>query len=141
MHYKLESKILYGKSLADKIMANVAQEVKELKKEGVHPSLMTVMVGDDPASRVYLTSQKRQAETVGINCELVELSTSTSEQRLLRTLDKNHPASFRLSYSCCRPINSKLSGACTRERCGGGPLQPGAFICAQSGSLYSAFGG
>jgi methylenetetrahydrofolate dehydrogenase (NADP+)/methenyltetrahydrofolate cyclohydrolase len=83
----LESKILYGKSLADKIMANVAQEVKELKEEGLHPSLMTVMVGDDPASRVYLTSQKRQAETVGINCELVELSASTSEQRLLRTLD------------------------------------------------------
>ena len=106
MHYKLESKILYGKSLADKIMANVAQEVKELKKEGVHPSLMTVMVGDDRLHGVYLTSQKRQAETVGINCELVELSTSTSEQRLLRTLDNvNHPAINGVIYTCrCRPI-------------------------------------
>jgi methylenetetrahydrofolate dehydrogenase (NADP+)/methenyltetrahydrofolate cyclohydrolase len=79
--------ILYGKSLTDSILAGVAQEVKELKEQGVSPSLMTVQVGEHAASRVYLASQRRLAETVGITCELLELSSSTTQARLLRTID------------------------------------------------------
>ncbi|NLU50510.1 MAG: bifunctional 5,10-methylenetetrahydrofolate dehydrogenase/5,10-methenyltetrahydrofolate cyclohydrolase [Syntrophomonadaceae bacterium] len=83
----METKILYGKNLAEKILSGVRKEVKELKGKGVNPCLMTVQVGEDAASRVYLNSQQRQAETVGINCELLQLSAFTTQARLMRTLD------------------------------------------------------
>ncbi|MGE5404805.1 MAG: bifunctional 5,10-methylenetetrahydrofolate dehydrogenase/5,10-methenyltetrahydrofolate cyclohydrolase [Candidatus Saccharibacteria bacterium] len=89
-----KSKILYGKPLADAILGQVAEDVKQLKKEGVIPSLMTVQLGEDPASGIYLASQRRIGESVGINFEHMELSESTSQDRLLKILDvlNNDPA-------------------------------------------------
>lgn len=90
-----QSSILYGKKLADSILKDVAAGVRRLKEqEDIVPCLMTVQVGEDPASRVYLGSQRRIAETVGINCEHMELSSSTSQNRMLRLLDvlNNDPA-------------------------------------------------
>lgn len=90
-----QSNILYGKKLADSILKEVAASVKRLKeKEDIVPCLMTVQLGEDPASTVYLGSQRRIAETVGINCEHMELSASTSQNRMLRLLEvlNNDPA-------------------------------------------------
>lgn len=77
-----KSNILYGKTIADRVMSQVAKEVKELKTKGIVPLLMTVEVGEDAASRVYLTSQRRSAESAGISFESMELSAGTSQQRL-----------------------------------------------------------
>ncbi len=77
-----KSNILYGKTIADRVMSQVAKEVKDLKTKGIVPLLMTVEVGEDAASRVYLTSQRRSAESAGISFESMELSAGTSQQRL-----------------------------------------------------------
>lgn len=84
---KSSAEIIYGKPIADKVLQEVAQGVKQLSSQMESaPLLMTVEVGDDPASRVYLQSQRRTAELVGINCESIQLSEATSQQRLLSNI-------------------------------------------------------
>lgn len=75
--------ILYGKDLANSILEEVALEVSQLKQNNEEIFLMTLEVGSDPASRVYLESQRRAAQKVGINYECIELSQNTSQERLL----------------------------------------------------------
>ncbi|MGE5371553.1 MAG: bifunctional 5,10-methylenetetrahydrofolate dehydrogenase/5,10-methenyltetrahydrofolate cyclohydrolase [Solirubrobacterales bacterium] len=90
----MAAKVLYGKKLADKILAQVAEGVRDLRDLGTSPCLMTIQVGEDPASSIYLASQRKIAETVGINFEHMELSESTSQARLLKLIDilNNDPA-------------------------------------------------
>lgn len=82
----MDGKIIYGKSIVEQLLQEVAEGVKVLKEEGVSPLLMTVEVGVDPASRVYLASQRRMAETVGIDYESVQLSETTSQARLMSVM-------------------------------------------------------
>lgn len=79
----VKTNILYGKTIAGQVLNQVAQEVKELKEKGIIPLLMTLGVGEDQASRVYMTSQRRSAEKIGINFELMEMAASTPQNRLL----------------------------------------------------------
>lgn len=79
--------ILYGRLVRDKLLEEVAKEVKQIKEEyGKSPLLMTLEVGDHPASRVYLSSQKKTAEEVGISYETIQLSSGTSQERLLNMI-------------------------------------------------------
>ena len=109
----MQANILYGKNLADTILAGGAPGGKELKQEGINPCLMTVQVGEDPASQVYLSSQRRLAERVGISCELIELSANTSEDRLFKTIDNlnRDPAINGIILHMPLPshINSKMA--------------------------------
>lgn len=82
-----KAEVLYGKPIADQVLAEVAVGVKELSEQNITPLLMTVEVGDDPASRVYHQSQRRTAELVGINYESVQLSEGTSQERLVSILN------------------------------------------------------
>lgn len=84
----MESNLLYGKDVAENILAEVKKGTEVLKQRGVNPCLVTVRVGEDAASRAYFSAQRRQAEPVGINCELIELPSSIPESELLGTLDR-----------------------------------------------------
>lgn len=81
-----KSNVLYGKAIAEKVMNEVAEEVQELKARGIVPLLMTVEVGENAASRVYVTSQRRSAESIGINFELMEYAAGTSQKRLFNII-------------------------------------------------------
>lgn len=83
-----DPRIIFGKDLADAIIDEVAREIKELGATGSQPSLMTLEAGSDPASKVYQESQRRAARRVGINYETIELSEATSQQRLLKYVDR-----------------------------------------------------
>lgn len=61
--------ILDGKRIAAEIKKEVAEEVKELKKQGIRPGLATVLVGDDPASHIYVRNKVKDCEEVGIFSE------------------------------------------------------------------------
>ncbi len=76
------SNVLYGKSIADEVLNEVSQDVAGLKALGLSPLLMTVEVGSDPASKVYVSSQQRIADIVGINFESIRLAPSISQERL-----------------------------------------------------------
>jgi methylenetetrahydrofolate dehydrogenase (NADP+)/methenyltetrahydrofolate cyclohydrolase len=83
-----DPRIIFGKDLADAIIDEVAREIEKLGATGSQPSLMTLEAGSDPASKVYQESQRRAARKVGINYETIELSEATSQQRLLKYVDR-----------------------------------------------------
>lgn len=83
--------ILNGKEVSAKIKDELKKEVAALKEKGIFPGLAVVLVGDDPASRVYVNSKKKNCEELGIYSEEYTLSGNTSEEELLELIDKlNH---------------------------------------------------
>lgn len=76
--------VIDGKALAAKRKAQVAQQVKQLKKR---PGLAVILVGDDPASRVYVTSKRRDCEECGIYSEEFALPAQTGQKALLELVD------------------------------------------------------
>lgn len=79
----MSAKILNGTELAKKIRAGLKLEVEEMKREGILPGLAVVLVGDDPASKVYVGRKKKACEELGINSYEYLLDGGTSEKQLL----------------------------------------------------------
>lgn len=82
------AKILSGKIVSQKIRDGLKTEVENLKKEGITPGLAVVIVGDDPASRIYVNSKKKACAELGIYSEEHALPASTTEQELLELVEK-----------------------------------------------------
>jgi methylenetetrahydrofolate dehydrogenase (NADP+)/methenyltetrahydrofolate cyclohydrolase len=83
------AKILDGKGLAATIRAEVAEEVGRLKAErGVTPGLAVVLVGEDPASQVYVRNKRRACEAAGMRSRFHHLAADASEETLLRVVDE-----------------------------------------------------
>jgi methylenetetrahydrofolate dehydrogenase (NADP+)/methenyltetrahydrofolate cyclohydrolase len=75
--------ILDGASVAKAIKDEVATEVAEYSKRGLRPGLATVLVGNDPASHIYVSSKVRTCEQLGLYSEKIELSQATTTEELL----------------------------------------------------------
>ncbi|MBA62014.1 MAG: bifunctional methylenetetrahydrofolate dehydrogenase/methenyltetrahydrofolate cyclohydrolase FolD [Planctomycetaceae bacterium] len=76
--------IMDGKAISKKIQIEIAQEVSQfVEQSGVTPCLAAVLVGDDPASEVYVRNKHRVCERVGIASQMHKLPVSTSEDELL----------------------------------------------------------
>lgn len=79
-----EAKIIDGKAIAAEVRADVAHRVTALKRDhGVTPGLAVVLVGEDPASQVYVRNKGRQTVECGMNSFEHKLSADTSEADLL----------------------------------------------------------
>jgi methylenetetrahydrofolate dehydrogenase (NADP+)/methenyltetrahydrofolate cyclohydrolase len=79
--------IINGTEIAQEIRSEVAQGVSDLKAQhGVVPGLAVVLVGDDPASAVYVRNKGRACEETGIYSETVRLPQSTTQDELLETV-------------------------------------------------------
>jgi methylenetetrahydrofolate dehydrogenase (NADP+)/methenyltetrahydrofolate cyclohydrolase len=78
----MSATIIDGKALAAKVRGEVAAEVAELG----HVGLATVLVGDDPASEVYISLKQRAAQAVGIDARDIRLPADTPEAELLALL-------------------------------------------------------
>ena len=76
--------VIDGKALAAKRKAQVAEQVKQLRRR---PGLAVILVGDDPASRVYVTSKRRDCEECGIYSEEFALPARTGQKALLELVD------------------------------------------------------
>ncbi len=77
-------RILDGKQIADEIKAEVAREVKELIHQGTRPPQLTaVLVGENPASRVYVKNKGHTAEELGIESATIHLPETTPTELLL----------------------------------------------------------
>jgi methylenetetrahydrofolate dehydrogenase (NADP+)/methenyltetrahydrofolate cyclohydrolase len=78
-----------GKALAQEIRDAVRDEVAELRAvHGKAPGLVVVLVGDDPASRVYVRNKRKACDEAGIGGETLRLPAETSQAELLATLDR-----------------------------------------------------
>jgi methylenetetrahydrofolate dehydrogenase (NADP+)/methenyltetrahydrofolate cyclohydrolase len=83
------AKIISGKEIANEIRAEISAEVKEFKdKHGIVPGLAVVLVGENPASVVYVRNKGKACESVGIYSETFKLPETTSENDLLGLIDK-----------------------------------------------------
>lgn len=81
--------ILDGKQLAQQIRSELAEEVVEfIQNNGVVPCLAAVLVGNDPASEVYVRNKGRACEAVGIESQLHRLDANDASEELLRLIAK-----------------------------------------------------
>ncbi len=89
------AQIIDGKTISAKIKEGLKQEVAQMTAQGVRPGLAVVIVGNDPASRVYVNLKKRDCEELGILSKEYALPEDTSEEALLQLIDTlNHDASI-----------------------------------------------
>ena len=84
----MSARILDGTAIAEEIRRDVATEVAALVKLGVKPGLAVVIVGDDPASTVYVASKGKACLAAGMHSETVRLPESTTEKELLAVVDR-----------------------------------------------------
>ena len=83
------AKILSGKDVAQDMRTEMKAEVDKLKSEhGVTPGLSVVLIGEDPASKVYVRNKKRGCEEIGINSEEYRFPADYSEEDLLSLIGK-----------------------------------------------------
>ena len=82
-------RLLDGKVLADRVRKGVAEDVARLKAEhGRAPGLVVLIVGDDPASQVYVRNKRKACDEAGIGGDLLRLPAATSQPELLAALDR-----------------------------------------------------
>ena len=79
--------LIDGKLVSKKVKEDVANRVKELEEKGIKPGLAVIIVGDDPASRVYVNNKKKACTEVGFYSEEYALPADTSMEELLELID------------------------------------------------------
>ena len=83
------AQIIDGKRISAQIRAEIAEQTAAFKSErGYAPGLAVIIVGEDPASQVYVRNKKRACEEVGFYSESYELPADTSQEELLSLIDK-----------------------------------------------------
>ena len=82
------SKLIDGKVISAAVKAKVAEGVAELKKQGISVGLAVIIVGEDPASKVYVANKKKACEALGIVSEEYALPENTTEEELLALVDR-----------------------------------------------------
>ena len=85
----VSAQLIDGKKISAEVRAEVADSVREMKERlGVTPGLAVVLVGDDPASAVYVRNKQRAATEVGMEAQDVRLPADTSQERLLEHVEE-----------------------------------------------------
>lgn len=82
------AKLLKGKEVSARIKDEIKNEVIKLKERGIEPGLAVILVGDDPASKVYVNNKKKACEYTGIKSFEYLLPENTTEEELLRLIEK-----------------------------------------------------
>ena len=82
------AKILDGKAVSQRIKDELKIEVENLKKEGKTVGLAVIIVGDNPASRIYVNNKKKACEQLGIHSEEFALPAETTEEELKALVEK-----------------------------------------------------
>ncbi len=84
----MKARLLDGKAVAKEVKDEIRAEVAELARSGLIPGLATVLVGDHPASAIYVRNKRAACADVGIHSEGLHLPAATSEAELLKVIDE-----------------------------------------------------
>jgi len=84
----MSANIIDGKKIAESIREEIKLEVEKLKAEGVTPGLVVILVGEDPASQVYVRNKAKACEQLGYYSEVVRLPADTTQADLLELIGK-----------------------------------------------------
>ena len=107
------AQIIDGKAVSRAVRARVAQETLALKEQGVTPGLAVILVGEDPASQVYVRNKEKDCTECGILSQGYRLPVETEEGQLLELID---------GFQGFHPIDPELvpPASLIREFIGGG---------------------
>jgi methylenetetrahydrofolate dehydrogenase (NADP+)/methenyltetrahydrofolate cyclohydrolase len=84
----MTARVIDGKAVAAKLRAEYKQRIVKMRAEhGITPGLTVVLVGEDPASQVYVRNKIRDCAEVGIRSQLIELPATVAEAELLARID------------------------------------------------------
>ena len=82
------AKLIDGKKISAAVRGEIAEETKKfIKEHGFAPGLTVIIVGQDPASQVYVRNKKRACEEVGFASRVIEMPEDTTEEELLSVID------------------------------------------------------
>ena len=85
----MNDKILDGKGLAEKLNLALKDIISEtVDRTGIKPKLVTILVGEDPASKVYLNMKKRICAFMGMESEILELDEYISSEKIIKEINK-----------------------------------------------------
>jgi methylenetetrahydrofolate dehydrogenase (NADP+)/methenyltetrahydrofolate cyclohydrolase len=84
----VSAQLIEGKKISDSIREEIILEVEKLKQKGVTPGLVVILVGEDPASQVYVRNKAKACEQLGYYSEVVRLPAETTEQELLQLIER-----------------------------------------------------
>jgi len=79
----MDDKLIKGNEIKLLVHDQVKNEVNELKEKGITPGLVVVLVGDDPASAIYVRNKGKACDAVGIYSETIRMEASTSQEKLV----------------------------------------------------------
>jgi len=82
------AQIIDGKALAQKIRMDLKEEVENLKNKGINPKLAVIMVGNNPASKVYVKNKSKACEEIGVDYEEFLMDENTTMEELLNLIDE-----------------------------------------------------
>lgn len=83
----MSASIIDGKKLAAAVKAEAAAEVQQLKEQGVVPCLAVLLVGEDPASQVYVRGKANDCAECGIESRVIRLDAATTQEELLAQIE------------------------------------------------------
>ena len=79
----MEDKLIRGSEIKKLVHEQVKSDVEDLKKKGITPGLVVVLVGEDPASAIYVRNKNKACEAVGIYSETIHMDATTSQEKLI----------------------------------------------------------
>jgi len=83
------ARLISGTRISQDIKNEITEEVKEMKRtKGIVPGLSVILVGDNPASKIYVGSKQRGCEQVGFKSETIKMDESVSTEDVLKEIDK-----------------------------------------------------
>ena len=98
-----------GKALSQKIRGQILAETTELKKQGIVPGLAVIIVGEDPASQIYVRNKERACEECGFYSEKYALPEETTQDELLALIDKLNCDPKINGILCQMPVPKHIS--------------------------------
>src|ERR1035437_1719329 len=93
-------KIIDGKAVAAAVLDECRAEVAALKSQGITPGLAVVLVGNDPASKVYVGSKARACADLGLHSVKLELPAETTQDELIAVVRRLNAA--QIGRASCR---------------------------------------
>jgi len=102
------AQIISGKEVSARVKAEIAKETEVLKAAGITPGLAVIIVGDDPASKVYVKNKKLACEAVGFKSEEYALSEETTQEELLALVKELNSRNDIDGILCQMPLPKHL---------------------------------
>ncbi len=110
------AKIIDGKKIREYNLDKIAEQVSALKENGIEPALAVIIVGSDPASRIYVNNKKAACERVGMRSVEYALPEETTTEELLELIDKLNADKSINGILCQLPVPKHINKNLVLER-------------------------